>query len=214
MLNLSLLRSRRARPSLSNSRRRAARARLHGQLLEERAVMAVIPAAPPGYTTSTAVFTQTTDTVIPAGPVVVSSTVNVAGMGGFLLDVNLATALTHTFNGDLDITLTSPAGTVVTITSDNGGTNDDVFNGTVWDDGANPAGQVPYTSNTGMVTDTVYVNGVAQPTLTPEEALGAFVGENPNGIWTITISDRTPSAYHAAQRYRRRRAVGVPWPMT
>ena len=37
---------------------------------------------------------------------------------------------------DLDITLTSPAGTVVTLTTDNGGTADDVFNGTLWDDQA------------------------------------------------------------------------------
>ena len=45
------------------------------------------------------------------------------------------------------------AGTIVTLTTDNGAGNDNVFSGTVWDDDANPAGQVPYTTNNGLVTD-------------------------------------------------------------
>src|SRR5262249_36871995 len=32
-------------------------------------------------------------------------------------------------------------------------------------------------------------DGVAKETLTPEEPLAAFIGEDPNGTWTITISD-------------------------
>src|SRR5438552_1714978 len=84
--------------------------------------------------------------------------------------------LQHMFNAYLDITLQSPAGTVVTITTDNGGSNDDVFNGTVWDDQANPGGQVPYTTNNGLVTDQAYVNLVTATPLVPEEAMGAFIG--------------------------------------
>src|SRR5262245_48353340 len=137
MLQIPWLRARRARTSSHRSLRRVQFNRLNGQHLEDRGMMAVIPAAPPAHTAATTTFPQPPATAIPAGPVVVSSSVGVAGMGGFLLDVNLTTNLTHTFPGDLDITLTSPAGTVVTITTDNGGTNDDVFNGTVWDDGAN-----------------------------------------------------------------------------
>jgi subtilisin-like proprotein convertase family protein len=124
-----------------------------------------------------------------SGTPVVSSTINVAGAPTYITDINLTTFITHSFCSDLDITITSPAGTVVTLTTDNGGSLDNVFNGTVWDDSANPGGQVPYTTNNGVVTDHVYVNLVPASTLVPEEALSAFVGENPNGIWTLTISD-------------------------
>jgi subtilisin-like proprotein convertase family protein len=138
---------------------------------------------------ATATFTQSTPTAIPTGPAVVTSTVVVSGAGPYLFDLDLTTNLTHTFAADLDITLTSPAGTVVTLTTDNGAGNDNVFNGTLWDDDANPAGQVPYTTNNGMVTDHAYVNLTTATPEVPEEAMGAFIGENPNGTWTITISD-------------------------
>ncbi len=149
----------------------------------------VAPAAPPGCVSTLTTFTQSTPVAIPTGPAVVTSTLVVSGAGPYLLDVDLTTFITHTFNADLDITLTSPAGTVVTITTDNGGSNDNVFNGTVWDDSANPGGQVPYTTNNGLVTDHLYSNLVVATPLVPEEHLAAFIGENPNGTWTLTISD-------------------------
>ena len=151
--------------------------------------LGVIPTPPTGCTPTTSNFSIATPLAIPTGPAVVSQTINVAGAGPYLWDLNLQTFITHTFNADLDITLQSPAGTVVTLTTDNGGSNDDVFNGTIWDDQANPGGQVPYTTNNGLVTDNAYVNLVLASPLAPEEALAAFMGENPNGTWTITISD-------------------------
>ena len=134
-------------------------------------------------------MTQSTPVAIPTGPAVVTSTIVVAGAGTAILDVDATTFIQHTFSADLDITITSPAGTVVTLTTDNGASNDNVFNGTVWDDDANPAGQVPYTTNNGLVTDHTYVNLTLASPLTPEEALAAFIGEDPNGTWTLTISD-------------------------
>jgi subtilisin-like proprotein convertase family protein len=147
------------------------------------------PPAPPGFTATTTSFTQSTPTHIPPGPAVVTSTLNVSGAGPFLLDVDFFARIPHTFASDLDITLMSPAGTIVTITTDNGSGNDSVYNGTLWDDDANPGGQVPYTTNDGMTTDHAYVNRTVATPLTPEEPFGAFVGENPNGIWTLTVSD-------------------------
>jgi subtilisin-like proprotein convertase family protein len=144
------------------------------------------PSAP---TNTTASFSNNTPVAIPTGPAVVTSTIVVSGAGTTLCDVNVTTALSHTFAADLDVTVMSPAGTVVTLTTDNGAGNDDVFNGTVWDDDANPAGQVPYVTNSGLVTDHPYVNLTLASPLVPEEALGAFIGEDPNGTWTITISD-------------------------
>ena len=152
--------------------------------------LAAAPTAPTNCTPTTTVFTNNTQVLIDAaGPNVVTSTILVSGVGNYLWDVDVTTFLKHTFAADLDVTITSPAGTVVTLTSDNGAGNDDVFNGTVWDDSANPGGQVPYTNNNGLVTDHAYANGVLASPLVPEEALAAFIGENPNGTWTITISD-------------------------
>ena len=105
----------------------------------------------------------------------------------------LQTFITHTAPGDLDITLTSPTGTVMTLTTDNGGSNLNVFNGTQWDDKADPGHQVPFTGDTftasRLVTDTAFANGTLKTTLVPEEAFGAFQGENPNGTWTLRSSD-------------------------
>ena len=148
----------------------------------------VIPPGPPECGEATFFFENTTP-VPTADVATVTSTIVVSGAGSYLWDLNAVTFLRHTFNADLDVTLTSPAGTVVTLTSDNGAGNDDVFNGTVWDDQADPGGQVPYTNDAGLVTDHLYVNGVLASPLVPEEAMGAFIGEDPNGTWTLTISD-------------------------
>ncbi|MFZ9387821.1 MAG: proprotein convertase P-domain-containing protein [Chitinophagaceae bacterium] len=144
-------------------------------------------ATPPLVTTNS--YSNNTAVPIPTGPAVVSSTINVAGAPTQIFNVKVLTNITHTFAADLDITIMSPAGTVVTLTTDNGAGNDNVFAGTTWDNDANPGGQVPYTTNNGMVTDHAYTNNVAVPSLTPEESLAAFFGEDPNGTWTITISD-------------------------
>ena len=115
---------------------------------------AVAPPAPPGCGTAvTTSHENTTPTAIPTGPAVVTSTIEVTGAGAYLTDLDLFTNLTHTYARDLDITLQSPAGTITTITTDNGDNNDNVFAGTTFDDQANPGGQVPYTTNNGVVTD-------------------------------------------------------------
>ncbi len=151
-------------------------------------VIASAPSAPPGFTATTTTFSNTTPTAIP-DVTTVTSTITVSGVGAYLLDLDMTTFITHNFPADLDITLTSPAGTIVTITTDNGGGRDNVFNGTLWDDDANPGGAVPYTTNDGLVTDHNYVNLTLASPLVPEEAMGAFIGEDPNGTWTITVFD-------------------------
>jgi uncharacterized repeat protein (TIGR01451 family) len=151
--------------------------------------LAVTTLPGPPVTATVPTATQSTPVAIPAGPAVVTSTLAVVGAGTSIFDADLTTAITHTFAADLDMTLTSPAGTVVTLTTDNGAGNDNVFNGTVWDDDANPGGQVPYTANNGLVTDHIYADLALASPLVPEEAMAAFIGENPNGTWTITISD-------------------------
>jgi subtilisin-like proprotein convertase family protein len=96
---------------------------------------------------------------------------------GKVWDVNLKTEIQHALNVDLDIYLTSPQGTKVALTTDNGAATN-VFDGTWWDDQA-----------TTNAADASYVDLIPQPALQPEGAMSAFDGENPNGTWTLTIVD-------------------------
>ncbi|MGH7149512.1 MAG: proprotein convertase P-domain-containing protein, partial [Planctomycetota bacterium] len=136
-----------------------------------------IPATPQAPTGGGATYTNSTPVAI-LDLATANSTIVVSGALPSLLDLNLRTFITHTFAADLDITLTSPAGTVVTVTTDNGAGNNDVFNGTHWD---NDAGD--------PVTDAVFADAVVETPLAPEESFAAFVGEDPNGTWTLTITD-------------------------
>ena len=162
-----------------------------GNLAQWRLDLTTLPSAPNIRPTQS--FTNTTPVTIPATVGVVTSKITVSGAHPYLFDLNLFTKIKHLANADLDITLTSPSGTIVTISTDNGGTLDDIFNGTLWDDDADPGNVAPYapSANVNIVTDALYTNLVARPSLVSEEALGAFIGENPNGDWILTISDDT-----------------------
>jgi subtilisin-like proprotein convertase family protein len=139
----------------------------------------VPPVCPPA---GTATFTNATPAPI-TDLNTTTSQITVSDVDAYLLDLDLTTFIRHTWNGDLDITLISPAGTEVTISTDNGGGADDVFNGTLWDDDAGDA------NPPGPLTDTPLFDGVTATPLVPEEALGAFIGEDPNGTWTLRIYD-------------------------
>lgn len=128
---------------------------------------------------------------------VVTTSLVISGATGSIWDVNLRTFLPHSFSTDLQVSLTSPAGTTVTLTTDNplftsfrgAIPAQNVFNGTVWDDQADPDGDAGVFPNDGVVTDHGYVNDTVATPLVPEEAFSAFRGENPNGTWTLTIAD-------------------------
>src|SRR5688572_4757148 len=67
---------------------------------------AVAPLVPPGCGTRLVTSHENTSPVaIPTGPAVVTSTIDVAGAGDYLTDVDLFIDITHTFSADLDITL-------------------------------------------------------------------------------------------------------------
>lgn len=134
-----------------------------------------IPAAPDAIAL---IFTNDIATTIPDGPgSTVLSNLVVGGLGNHVCDITMTTDITHTFPGDLDITLTSPAGTTQVITTDNGGANDNVFSGTVWTDDGTPA------------TDFAYANLTTASPLAPEGAFGGFHSEDPTGTWTLSITD-------------------------
>ena len=141
------------------------------------------PGVPPNCVGSTDSF-PSTDTPLPINDLVTTtSTLAVAGVGTYIHDVDISTSITHTWNADLNITLTSPSGTQVTLTTANGGSNDNVFNGTVWDDSGGAA------NPPGPVTDNLFANLVVETPLVPEEALAHFRGEDPNGNWQLAITD-------------------------
>ncbi|HTG18107.1 MAG TPA: proprotein convertase P-domain-containing protein, partial [Blastocatellia bacterium] len=149
-----------------------------------------VPPSPPGCTATTTTFSQSTPTpIVDNNPTGATSTIAVAGAGTYVWDVNVTVNITHTFAADLDFTLTSPSGTVVTLSTDNGGGNDNVFNGTTFDDQANPGSPIPYVGQPNQTVDNTYANLTVATLLTPEEPLGAFNGSDPNGTWTLKIVD-------------------------
>ncbi|MEX2169834.1 MAG: proprotein convertase P-domain-containing protein [Pirellulales bacterium] len=93
-------------------------------------------------------------------------------------DVDVALDISHTFVADLVVTLISPSGIEVELFSHVGGQpagHLDNFHGTILDDEATTAitaGTAPYTGR-----------------FRPEQSLSILDGEDPNGIWTLEISD-------------------------
>lgn len=109
----------------------------------------------------------------------VSDTITVSGVGTSTFDVDVTLAVTHTWCADMQIRLVSPSGTIVPLSSARGGSFDDVFNGTLFDD-----------QSANAIGSYVFTNLVAAPNLRPEAPLnGSLAGENPNGVWTLEIQD-------------------------
>ena len=141
------------------------------------------PAAPPPFPGISTVTIPSPDTDLPiadGGSLTSLITVTVPGV---VVDVDVAIDLVHPQADQLDIFLVSPSGNTVTLTTDNGGANDDVFAGTVFDDQASGTPSAP------NVRNFVYTNLVPTGPIQPEEALGALVGEPAAGPWVLVVSD-------------------------
>lgn len=104
-------------------------------------------------------------------PTVTSTLVVEAGAPISRLTVN--TTINHTYVSDLTVRLTSPEGTqVILLQNPCEGQNN--INATFDDLGGAPA-----------CANNPAVSGLIQPV----DALSAFIGENPEGTWTLTVSD-------------------------
>ncbi|HEX7176093.1 MAG TPA: proprotein convertase P-domain-containing protein, partial [Pyrinomonadaceae bacterium] len=108
--------------------------------------------------------------------------INVADTGA-VDDVNVRVRLNHTFDGDVEIRLVHPDGTVVLLSDNRGGSGDNYGAGandcsgthTVFDDGAAvaiSAGTAPFAA-----------------TFRPEQPLSALNGKATNGTWKLRITD-------------------------
>jgi subtilisin-like proprotein convertase family protein len=132
----------------------------------------------PGPVLSTSEHSRLEPAPIPDQGTAVSA-IDVAGPSCYLADADVTTRVSHPHPGDLEMRLESPAGTLVTLATDiEAGGFDDVFAGTLWDDGAGEP-----------VTDAAFPGPGARGPFVPEEAMGAFMGEDPNGTWTLRVSD-------------------------
>ncbi len=137
----------------------------------------------------------------PANPY--PSTINVTGLSGTVTKVTVAlNGLNHTFPDDVDMLLVGPNGAKFIIVSDIGGSNDwvntnytldDSAATTLSDGGANPTGTYRPT-NIGTTTDPFVAPAPPAPYLNPATAgtatfASAFNGSNPNGAWSLYVSD-------------------------
>jgi hypothetical protein len=134
----------------------------------------------PGLTTIT-VASVDTDLPIPDSDALVS-VLDVAA-AGTIVDVDVTLDLAHPQSDQLDVFLVAPSGTTITLTTDNGGGNDDVFAGATFDDQASGTPSAP------CVRNFTYVDTIATGPIQPEEAMGALVGELASGPWALVVVD-------------------------
>jgi hypothetical protein len=105
----------------------------------------------------------------------------VANLDGLLVDVDATLTIQHTYDGDLDVYLVSPLGSRIELFTDIGGSGDN-FLGTILSDTApDAAGAAP----TPITAGTAPFTGRFRP----EGFLSALEGENPNGSWTLEVTD-------------------------
>ena len=112
----------------------------------------------------------------------ITSSIVVAGAGTVLDNVTVSMVVPHTRSGELTITLWAPTGLTTTLTSGNGGSRANLYNGVQFTD--DPVG-----AYAGPVTDAAYVDNDNLGQVQPEGAMRHFAGINPNGPWRLVIKD-------------------------
>jgi subtilisin-like proprotein convertase family protein len=115
--------------------------------------------------------------VTPAG---ISSTVTLPSGAGTIADLDLTLAITHTFNADLDVSLTHGATTLALFTDVNGGGDGMAL---TLDDQATTAIEAASVPAAGTP-----LTGSFRPE-TPASFAGAFGGQDASGQWTLTVVD-------------------------
>ncbi|MEP6817516.1 MAG: proprotein convertase P-domain-containing protein [Marmoricola sp.] len=102
---------------------------------------------------------------------------------GSILNVLTRVRLDHTFDGDLSMFLVSPVGTIVELSSRNGGAGDN------YGSGANScAGTRTVFSDSSLTSITTGVAPFAG-TLKPEQPQSVLSNENPQGGWVLRVVD-------------------------
>lgn len=150
-----------------------------------------IPSSVYAFTTASIICGQITPTDLPveisdSGEVTITSEVEV-NLQGVISDVRIDNLdIPHSWIGDLTVTLTSPEGTTITIFERPGvpdsffGCDGDNINANFFDTAPNSATDFENTCG-----DLPAISGDYQPM----NAFSQFSGENPSGLWILTISD-------------------------
>jgi subtilisin-like proprotein convertase family protein len=94
-----------------------------------------------------------------------------------VVDLDVRIDLEHSWDADLTLALASPAGTVVTLSTNAGGEEQDLI-GVRFDDDAD-----------ALLADAAPDLAPFTGRWLPESALSAFDGEDPTGTWTLVIED-------------------------
>ena len=140
------------------------------------------PSAPPpahcGASTHT--YTNSTPQAI-TDLQTITSTIHVSGLPPRIWDVQVRTAISHTFPGDLEIYLIQPDsfGDKIALSTRNGSGFANIFANTLWSD------QAPF----GITEIFAFTPNVNLPFLIPEGAMGATHNKTPNGDWKLVIKD-------------------------
>ena len=145
--------------------------------------------------------------VIPDGDAAgVNIPLTISGLGNILVDVNFmlnsgpsgtcdatvgntSAAVDHTDASDLVFQLTSPGGKTITLINRVGPTGSNNFCNLLLDD----QGGYPFLENA--------IGSPINGNFLPTNPLSAFNGENPNGTWTLNISDRLQQDIGSLRRF-------------
>lgn len=120
-----------------------------------------------------------------------SLSVEVSGAGGLITDVDVTLhSLNHDLPDDLDIVLVGPSGVSVVLASDVCGSTPVAAVDLVFNDAATQGLRNNGPCNSGAYVPSNVNDGVdSWPAAAPAGRLGAFNGDNPNGIWTLHLLD-------------------------
>lgn len=158
---------------------------------------ALLGLAVPALAQSSSTFSNTTTGAIDgtrdcSNPLVRNFTV---GSAFTVADVEIGILVTHTWRGDLQITLESPNGTRVQLVNGDVNTIDGNNFNVLLDDAAAQLVNTDSASGNHSTTAPPYQN-----TFRPDALLGAFNGGPSNGIWRLEICDLYPQADNGSFR--------------
>jgi autotransporter-associated beta strand protein len=139
-----------------------------------------IPTGSPGLAVP---FSRNGDQAIPDLGTL-NSTISLAGLTSSIARITVSLHLSHTSDADLDISLIGPDGTIIDLSSDNGGTFDDY--------GLDCTQRTTFSD--AAATLITAASAPFSGTFRPEQALSNFVGKvgsQANGTWTLRIADDT-----------------------
>ena len=151
-----------------------------GQLVGWALTLASLRASP-HITTTTQFSDNSVQPITNTGTV--TRSINVAGLDNTIAGLTVTTFITHAIPGSLNVFLISPDGITITLSTLNGGANNNVFAGTVWDDAAG------LSNPPGSVTENTFAPNVVESPLAPEEALNELDGHIANGTWRLVVQD-------------------------